>query len=481
MKKFYLLPFMLLALMASCAGNGDDPVKEPEQPERPDVSSVNFRATIAPNSRATETAFEEGDAISVFAVDPKVGMELKASGNYADNVKYTYTGGRFEAGSGAISISESNKEGLGYYGIYPYSSTVSNKFKFTVKPDQSTHVNYTSSDLCTAFVPQTTDKTVTLGFYHRLSNIVIKFYGDNLVSKNIKVRLENVYTSCNADVNANTYNATGNRGTVVMGEESGNAFQAIIVPQTVAADQTFMVVTMSGVEHKLSLNSKREFKSGKQTIFEYEINDEEIVELNAYIHPWDTEDERLESVVPEEILEKIDDHMPIYSGVNPPNVEGAYLIEPFVAVYCEDNYFSPGDQVNSEIIRFTNQNDNYNTLDFEEITAGGSHSVGEGAFISGSGNNFTAFFNTIGEWGDGVTTYKTALVISGTKASTGIKNLYYSFVMVEAYDPYNQVMEEGVFRVFKDKDGLSENTTWSNTRALSTSDEVKWSVYSFVK
>lgn len=55
--------------------------------------------------------------------------------------------------------------------------------------------------------------------------------------------------------------------------------------------------------------------------------------------------------------------------VNPPNVEGAYYIDPFVVVYCEDygkGGYAPGDKVSSETIRFTNQNHNYNTLDFEE-------------------------------------------------------------------------------------------------------------------
>lgn len=467
--------------MASCTSENGN---EPESPEQPKEANVRFLASIKQISRATETAFENGDAISVFAVDPKVGMELKASGNYADNVKYTYQGTHFEAGSDAITISESNTTGLGYYAVYPYLLSASNKFSFTVKANQSTHTNYTLSDLCTAYAPQTTDKSVNLEFSHRLSNVVVKFYGENLASQNIKVQLENVYTSCIADINANTYQATGSRNTVVMGEESSNAFQAIIVPQTVSANEPFMTVTMNGETIQLSLSSDREFKSGKQTIFEYEVKDDEIIELNGYINPWDTEDERLESVVPEEILDKLDDHMPIYNGVNPPNVEGVYYIDPFVAVYCED-YGNGGDEpghiVYSQVIRFSNQNDDYNTLDYEDRSNDGAIGEGKGAFVSGTGDNFTAFFNTSRTESDGVTTSKTALVISGTKTSSGIKNLYYAFVMVEKYDPYEELMEEGVFRVFKDEDGLSVNTTWNASRTLVNPGDFKWSIYSYVK
>lgn len=32
-------------------------------------------------------------------------------------------------------------------------------------------------------------------------------------------------------------------------------------------------------------------------------------------------------------------------------------------------------------------------------------------------------------------------------------------------DPDNELMKEGVFRVFKDKDGLSVNTTWTKSRS----------------
>ena len=117
----------------------------------------------------------------------------------------------------------------------------------------------------------------------------------------------------------------------------------------------------------------------------------------------------------------------------------------------------------------------YNTIDYAEVaTSGTAESTGKGAFISGSGNNFTAYFNTEGT-SNGIY-QKTALVISGTKSSTGIKNLYYAFILVEkGYDPDGILMDEGYFRVFKDEDGLSVNSTWpSRTR----SDVKGVSVYS---
>lgn len=169
----------------------------------------------------------------------------------------------------------------------------------------------------------------------------------------------------------------------------------------------------------------------------------------------------IDTVIPEEIREKMEPYIPIYEGVNPPNVEGAYYISPFVAVYCEDGGYSPGASVNPRTIRFSNQDRVHNTLDYDSY-AQSSSSSGPGAFISGTGSDFSAFFNTEGI-SQGIYV-KEALIISGTITSEGIEDLYYAFVMVKkGDDPSGKLMDEGVFRVFKDSDGMSVRTSWNPT------------------
>ena len=75
---------------------------------------------------------------------------------------------------------------------------------------------------------------------------------------------------------------------------------------------------------------------------------------------------------------------------------------------------------------------------------------------------------------------KTALVISGTKTASGIEDLHYAFVIVEkGDDPDGKLMEEGVFRVFKDEDGMSVNSDWEYSTVSSRSvSEFAGSVYS---
>ena len=132
-------------------------------------------------------------------------------------------------------------------------------------------------------------------------------------------------------------------------------------------------------------------------------------------------------------------------------------------VFCEDQGvggYEPGHVVMDTYIRFYNQNTSNNTLDYED-KSGNSGGEGKGAFISGYGNNFSAFFNTKGISEEGIS-YKTALIISGTKTSSGIQNLYYAFIMVEkGADPTNELMDVGVFRIFKDEDGMAKNSVWA--------------------
>ena len=65
-------------------------------------SSVSFQAKIGPMSRATDTRFDIGDEISVYAVLAQSGDNkgyLESSGNYADNIRYTYNGTKFNVSS----------------------------------------------------------------------------------------------------------------------------------------------------------------------------------------------------------------------------------------------------------------------------------------------------------------------------------------------------------------------------------------------
>ncbi|MBR5841097.1 MAG: fimbrillin family protein [Bacteroidaceae bacterium] len=458
--KKVMLALASCILVASCNKNEEEMVQKQE--------SVSFTASMKTLSRATETNFEENDQIVVYAVkDEGDETVLKSSGNYANYVKYTYTGNKFvNETSGIVRPTEF---GVRYFAIYPANSVTSvPKFKFAIKTGQLYSGQYTMSDLCTAVSDATMDKEVDLVFSHRLSHVVVNLEGDALGTGNATVKLNNVNTGCDVDLNANTFTAYESRATVLCAENGTNSYKAIIVPQTIEAGSAFLTVTLNGKEYVLKASTDIRFTSGKQQVFNVTIEKDEIVSFTGNILPWGQEDERIEQVIPDDIRQKMEAYVPIYDGVNPPNIEGCYLLDPMVAIYMSDY---DGDlsafEWAGEYINFTNQNTVTNTIDMEELsTNGDAYAIGEGAIIVGEGNNFSVLFNTEGAT-HGIYN-KTALLISGTKGKDGIKDMKYAFVMVEkGDDPEGELMEEGAFRVFQDQDGMAYATSWpiEETRA----------------
>jgi hypothetical protein len=173
-------------------------------------------------------------------------------------------------------------------------------------------------------------------------------------------------------------------------------------------------------------------------------------------------------IISEKIQNNIEKNMPIYEGKTPPVVDGVYLISPMVAVYASDSEHLP-DEFDDFTIKFSDQ-DKRNSLKYEGKYY--ANSVAEGSdevTIIGKGKNFTAYFTTTG-LSEGIS-IKKAVVISGTLTSSGIKNLYYSFVVLEkGYDPNKELMNVGEYRIFTDSDGLAENTTWNKSTKINSQE-----------
>ena len=187
-------------------------------------------------------------------------------------------------------------------------------------------------------------------------------------------------------------------------------------------------------------------------------------------------DERITQEIPIEYLSKMSAYMPIYSGNTPPNIEGVYNMSPCVMVYDSNGSFEPGHKFNSVVTELTNQNMSQNTLTYrdEEIKSDGTVSSSSNkaeAKIVGNGDNFTMFVvitsnSTNGSW------TKIASLLSGIKTSSGIKDFYEGFVMLDKYDPDNKKMKIGQFRIINDQDGMSEPTTWkTRQRAARVADD----------
>lgn len=173
-----------------------------------------------------------------------------------------------------------------------------------------------------------------------------------------------------------------------------------------------------------------------------------------------TIDERIPSIIPDDIRPEIEKYIPIYDGVNPPNIEGAYFVDPHILIGSTLSYDGYGDLYNSDYQKYYDQDMIANTINFIRVSINeGEWAKSTASKISGFDNHFTVYFELEGK--NGSSTYKMVWIASGTKTSTGIKDLTHGFYLKEkGNDPSNKIVPVGTMRFFKDEDGMSEATTW---------------------
>jgi hypothetical protein len=168
---------------------------------------------------------------------------------------------------------------------------------------------------------------------------------------------------------------------------------------------------------------------------------------------------KINQLIPEKIINAVSEHMPIYEGNTPPDIEGNYFISPCILLYSstqpdlvytfEDYTFKFYDQ---------KQKNNYNIVSFV-----GNHKLMridscDNIFLVGSDNNFTAYY-TIKEHHFTGINYKAAVIISGTKIKNGLSNTFIAIIILNKSKGLNDelVLPEKSFRIIKDNDNLIES------------------------
>ena len=262
----------------------------PISPERQDGMTVSFLGNIGPSTRATDSNFETGDAIGVFAVEKTTGnvSGRLMSSNYADNVKYVYSNGLF---SGATSVIEqpTDKPLMFYKAVYPYSSDLRNEFSFAVGSDQSNSSSYTMSDLMTADTEATTEVTPHLVFNHKLSNIIINLKYEEKPGGSEQMFFNNVLVEAKANINENTFTAFGTTKTVIASGNGNNSFKVILPPQTIAEKVTLITLKVGSKTFTFFPESDFIWKSGMQYTYDVTVSKAGIISFTSSINPWETD------------------------------------------------------------------------------------------------------------------------------------------------------------------------------------------------
>ena len=257
MQKFTILS-LFVGLLCSCSeadlpGEG---MKDPNQ--------ISIVAQYPCATRATATAFEQGDPIGLFAVayNGTEALPLQVGNNFLNNEQFTYQNSVWTP-KRTLYWGDTN---LDFYAYYPYTSIHSvDKLIYEIAADQRVKgANgaldaYEKSDFLYAKTTNAAraDGDVQLRFNHLFSKMLIKlekgptFEGE--FPKDVNVSIYNTVTTATVNLQAGsaTKYAYGTKNTVQARQSSPTTFEAILVPQYIDTLTPLVEITMDGIAYLL--------------------------------------------------------------------------------------------------------------------------------------------------------------------------------------------------------------------------------------
>ena len=261
MKRSILL-FAAIALL-SCQKGGPEEISD----------EIKFDFSLE-QTKVTSSAFEDGDAISLFAVEytSEEAPELQIGGNYLNNEKITYNGSSW-GGERTLYWSENPCD---FYALYPYQKITSIEDQpFSLVADQNSLVEntgisgYEMSDILYAKsekVSKGENGVISLNFKHMMSKCIVTITkGENFegeIPDDISTHIYNTITAGTVNLTTGSIekDGFGARRTITMKKVSNTRFEAVIIPQNIERRTPLIEVTMGGIAYLLEYSLS--FKPG---------------------------------------------------------------------------------------------------------------------------------------------------------------------------------------------------------------------------
>lgn len=257
--------------------------KEPQETPSNGLQ-IKLNASLYNFTKATDTAFEANDAISVNL--------YKGEDSYINNAMFTYNGSALTSETQYNWYPETDVVGT-ITAFYPYATLAegATNHTFTINADQSTVANFKASDFMTARTTSSpTENSVILPFTHALAKIVVTIVNETTETVNA-VMLTGVKGSVSYDLKTGAISTTGSAGTV-SALNNNNTWEVIIAPQT--ASPELVITTASEKQYTFTLAEDVTFNSGKYSTAAVTITTETIsTSFTPNIQDW-LEDNTLE-------------------------------------------------------------------------------------------------------------------------------------------------------------------------------------------
>lgn len=294
MTKLSLAFFSLSAFFLSACTSGNDTDSVEPSPQTTTKMKINISTSMSSPSdtRATDYAFEKGDEVGLFVVNHNANgtaASLMASGNYVDNMRFTYSG---TWTPDSPIYWKDNSTQADFYLYYPYTASLSSvtALPFNINADQSTETAFKAGDFLVGTTKNVapSEQAVTINAKHIMSQMVVAlaagngFTDETLAAANVSVKINGIKTQATIDVATATPTATGNTSSVTPLKSDG-VYKAMIVPQTVA-DGNLITITVDGRDFNLA--KAFTFVSGKRHKFTVTLS-KTSNGINVNISKWD--------------------------------------------------------------------------------------------------------------------------------------------------------------------------------------------------
>lgn len=307
------MAFAILALFQGC--NLEEFGSDFQNPAGGAAPKVEIYSEInqQPASKVTTDGFCTGDEVGVYLVNYEGGKPgtLKLKDNQADNVQFVYDENGKWVSEYEVYYKDNDTQ-VDFYGYYPYSDPTSiEAYPFEVARDQSKGAEhgqmatYEASDFLWAKREKVapTEFKVLLSFNHMMAGVRVRFNQGtgwqstedfNAVSKEALVT--STIRKALIDLSTGIVTPDGEAPlTGIVPMDDNGEYRAIVVPQTVKANTSLLVLTIDGAPRTFVREVDTEYLPGKITTFDLDISRQEqtggiqIALKGVNITPWEAD------------------------------------------------------------------------------------------------------------------------------------------------------------------------------------------------
>lgn len=296
MKKLFFFAAAASVMLAACSSDNEEATVAEKSAIRLSTQSLTGMTRAGQSVQLTQFAANEN--VGIFLAEDNAGSPVTSGTNvtpYAQPLTYVADG------AGNLANTQywpQDGNGLHIFGVYPLAAATAaaaynaTGVTFTVAANQTSDANYKASDLMTgkptANNPVARQSTaVDMTFTHLLTKVDVNLTAgagfDDVNSAEVSILGTKPTTTFNVQ-NTTLGEASGTATDIVAG--TGTTNSVIIVPQTIAANTSFLKVTVGGGDYIYKLPAATTFAAQTKYVFNITVNKTGLVLTTTQITAW---------------------------------------------------------------------------------------------------------------------------------------------------------------------------------------------------